>query len=67
MTEKRRLVIHLASGQSVVTHVEVEEDADDDEIVSAVKQDLTGDARPGWRTIGDVVAFSQAISAIEID
>ena len=59
-----KATIHLASGGTVETLIEGE---DDETALADVEEELTGDAKPGWRQLGNVVFFSQAISAVQVE
>ena len=62
-----RLTIHLASGKEVVTEASFPEDLDQDEVVDVVRARVAGEKGPGWRTLENVVLFSQAVPAIEVE
>lgn len=64
---RRKLTIHLASGGSIPTEELYGEDLDDFEVLEEIQETLTKDARPGWRCLGNVLVFSQAVSAVELD
>lgn len=63
----RKLSVYLAGGQTINTEIEVSDDLDDDEILTDLEADLTGNARPGWRCLGSAIVFSQAVSAVDLD
>ena len=60
-----RITLHLNSGQSISTLVnDVDQDVEDmaDELRTALSSD-----RPRWLSFGNIVAFSGAVSGIEIE
>jgi len=58
----------LVGGQELSASYEAPEELDDDEeVVAELLKNLTGDGRPGWRTIGDAIVFSQAVSAVSVE
>ena len=61
-----RVTLHLASGQTVTTEASYPSDLDEYEVADALQHALAGNHKPGWRRVENVVAFSQAISALEV-
>lgn len=59
--------LHLASGQTVETEALDADVSSEDEYLEDLEDNLKGDARPGWRQIENVLVFSQALSAIEVE
>jgi hypothetical protein len=59
-----RATLHLASGSKIVTHEDDEAVQDADEWLETVQEEMK---RPAWHVIGNVLFFSQAISAIEAE
>lgn len=70
-TETYRITLYLAGGREVVTEVEFPGELDEEEVVAIVHKKLSqGDGyteRPGWRTIENLVVYSQAVSAVQVE
>lgn len=62
-----KLSLHLNSGETLVTYVEGNTDAEVEDVASQLFDALHGQGRPGWMQFGNVVAFSGAVGAISID
>lgn len=62
-----RTRIIFANGVEAETVTYHSEDLDEGEVVGDVADILHGDARPGWRTIGDVICFSQAVCGVQVE
>lgn len=59
-----KLMVHLASGQSIQTETVARADADDDEIVLNICVQLN--QAGGFTTIGSLTVHSKAVSAVEL-
>ena len=60
-----KVTIHLANGSVIETIAKGEIDVGN--YLDYLEEALTGDARPGWRQVENVLLFSQALSAIEVE
>ena len=60
-----KVTIHLANGSAIETLAKDEIDVGT--YLDYLEEELTGDARPGWRQVENVLLFSQALSAIEVE
>ncbi len=62
-----KATLYLANGASVPVLLGEDFAEDEADAVDAIRNLLTGDERPGWRRLDNVVFFSQAISAVQVE
>lgn len=66
MTERAKILIHLAAGQTITTFIDVAEDQEDDEVLAELEKLVSTPPKPHWCQIGNALVFTQAIAGLEL-
>jgi len=64
-TDRPKVLIHLVSGHTITAYDDTLPD-DDEQAVEEIERRVEGQGHPAWVRFGDVVLFSNRITAIEL-